>query len=217
MFRAPSTGPTGVECRTCPAYWRAWTRPCPRAGLVPCRRRRPGEPPASGDRGAVRRGCPGRGAGTDAAAGLPAGREVLRAAGRHLGMLAGRDLAARCAEGRLDAKGRAESRRVRKQALTAASSSRWAGAITRTSEDAWQLASRNLAAERATLKARVRKVEARARGPHRKEARPHSRVRHPCRAACQDAAPQGAEGPSRPRRAADRRRGSAGDTGRPAS
>ena len=84
----------------------------------------------------------------------------MRPAG-HLGMLAGRDLAARCAEGRLDARGRAESRRERKQALTAASSSRWAGAITRTSEDAWQLASRNLAAESATLKARVRKVEAR--------------------------------------------------------
>ena len=34
---------------------------------------------------------------------------VLRAAGRHLGSLAGRDLAARCGEGRLDAKGRAAS------------------------------------------------------------------------------------------------------------
>jgi hypothetical protein len=41
---------------------------------------------------------------------------VLWAAGRHLGSLAGRDLAARCAEGRLDAKGRAESRRERKRA-----------------------------------------------------------------------------------------------------
>src|SRR5262249_9218894 len=48
-----------------------------------------------------------------------------------------------------------------KRALTAASSSRWAGAITRTSEDAWQLAARNQAAERGTLKARVRKIEAR--------------------------------------------------------
>jgi hypothetical protein len=95
----------------------------------------------------------------------PRDAEVLRAAGRHLGVLAGRDLAARCAEGRLDARGRAESRRERKQALTAASSSRWAGAITRTSEDAWQLASRNLAAERATLKARVRKIEARTAVP----------------------------------------------------
>jgi hypothetical protein len=33
------------------------------------------------------------------------------------------------------------------------------------SEDAWQLASRNLAAERATLKARVRKLEARTAVP----------------------------------------------------
>jgi hypothetical protein len=95
----------------------------------------------------------------------PRDAEVLRAVGRHLGTLAGRDLAARCAEGRLDAKGRAESRRERKRALTAQSSSRWAGAITRTSEDAWQLASRNLAAERGTLAARVRKIEARLAVP----------------------------------------------------
>jgi hypothetical protein len=49
---------------------------------------------------------------------------VLRAAGTHLVSLAGRDLAARCAEGRLDAKGQAVSRAVRKRALTAESSSR---------------------------------------------------------------------------------------------
>jgi hypothetical protein len=96
---------------------------------------------------------------------MPEDAAVLREAGRHLGTLAGRDLAARCAEGRLDAKGRAASRAARKRALTAESSSRWAGAITRTSEDAWQLAFRNLAAERATLKARVRKVEARLAVP----------------------------------------------------
>ena len=87
--------------------------------------------------------------------------EVLAAAGRHLGSLAGRDLAARCAEGRLDAKGRAASRAARKRALTGESSSRWAGAITRASEDGYQLAFRNLAAERGTLRARVRKIEAR--------------------------------------------------------
>jgi IS605 OrfB family transposase len=92
----------------------------------------------------------------------PRDAEVLTAVGRHLGALAGRDLAARSAEGRLDARGRAASRRDRKRALTAGSSSRWAGAITRASEDAWQLAARNLAAERASLKARVRKIEARA-------------------------------------------------------
>jgi IS605 OrfB family transposase len=86
---------------------------------------------------------------------------VLETAGRHLGSLAGRDLAVRCAEGRLDAEGRAVSRRARKQALTAGSSSRWAGAITRTSEDAWRLAERNLKAEAATLRARVRRIESR--------------------------------------------------------
>jgi IS605 OrfB family transposase len=90
---------------------------------------------------------------------------VVLAAGKHLGSLAGADLAARCAEGRLDAKGRAESRRERKRALTAGSSSRWAGAITRTSEDQWQLADRNLRAEKASLQARVRKIETRLKIP----------------------------------------------------
>ena len=90
---------------------------------------------------------------------------MLRAAGSHLGSMAGRDLAARCAQGRLDAKGRAASRAARKRALTAAASSRWAGAITRTSEDQWQLAERNLRAEAASLRARVRKVEARLAVP----------------------------------------------------
>jgi len=86
---------------------------------------------------------------------------VLRAAGSHLGSLAGRDLVARCAQGRLDAKGRAASRAARKRALTAGTSSRWAGAITRTSEDQWQLAERNLRTAAASLRARVRKIEAR--------------------------------------------------------
>ena len=86
---------------------------------------------------------------------------VLRAVGRHLGSLAGRDLAARCAEGRLDAQGRAASRAVRKRALTAESSSRWAGAITRTSEDQHRLAGQNLRAERSSLAARIRRIEAR--------------------------------------------------------
>ncbi|MGH3258363.1 MAG: IS200/IS605 family accessory protein TnpB-related protein, partial [Streptosporangiaceae bacterium] len=86
---------------------------------------------------------------------------VLREVGGHLGSLAGRDLAARCAEGRLDAWGRARSRAVRKRALTAESSSRWAGAITRTSEDAYRLAWQNLQAEQSSLTARVRRIEAR--------------------------------------------------------
>jgi hypothetical protein len=95
----------------------------------------------------------------------PEDAAVLRAVGSHLGSLAGRDLAARCAEGRLDAKGRAVSRRERKRALTTGSSSRWAGAITRASDDQWQLADRNLHAERASLRARARRVEARAAVP----------------------------------------------------
>jgi hypothetical protein len=95
----------------------------------------------------------------------PQDEAVLRAAGSHLGSLAGRDLAARCAEGRLDAKGRAASRARRKRALTAESSSRWAGAITRTSEDQWRLAERNLRAQEAGLHARIRKIEARLAVP----------------------------------------------------
>ena len=90
---------------------------------------------------------------------------VLRAAGRHLGSLAGRDLAARCSEGRLDARGRAGSRARRKRALTAESSSRWAGAITRTTEDQWQLAERNLRTERSGLRARIGKIKARLAVP----------------------------------------------------
>jgi IS605 OrfB family transposase len=90
---------------------------------------------------------------------------VLWAAGTHLGSLAGRDLAARCAEGRLDAKGRSRSRAVRKRALTAASSSRWAGAITRTSEDQVRLAGQNLRAERSSLQARIGRIGARLAVP----------------------------------------------------
>jgi hypothetical protein len=95
----------------------------------------------------------------------PGDEAVLRAAGAHLGSLAAADLAARCAEGPLDATGRAVSRRDRKRALTAGSSSRWAGAVTRASEDQWQLAWRNLGAEAATLRARARTVEARLAVP----------------------------------------------------
>ncbi len=86
---------------------------------------------------------------------------VLREVGGYLGSLASADLAARCAEGRLDVKQRARSRRVRKQELTAKSSSRWAGALTRTSEDAYQLAHRNLLAGRRSLLARIKQVETR--------------------------------------------------------
>jgi IS605 OrfB family transposase len=90
---------------------------------------------------------------------------VLRAAGRHLGVLAGRDLAWRCSQGRLDGRGKQQSRTGRKQALTAACTSRWAGAITRTSEDAWRLAERNLLAEQRSLRARVGRLRRRLAVP----------------------------------------------------
>jgi hypothetical protein len=85
--------------------------------------------------------------------------------GGYLGSLASADLAARCAEGRLDARQRARSRQVRKRELTARSSSRWAGTLTRASEDAYQLACRNLLAERGSLAARIKRVEARLAVP----------------------------------------------------
>lgn len=91
----------------------------------------------------------------------PAGASVLAATGRHLGSLASADLATRCAEGRLDHEGKSESRARRKKNLTAASTSRWAGAITRASEDSWQLADRNQHAERSMLRAKTRKIIAR--------------------------------------------------------
>lgn len=91
--------------------------------------------------------------------------DVLSAVGTYLGSLAGRDLAARCGEGRLDAKGKANSRAARKRILTADSSSRWAGAITRTSEDQYRLAEQNLRAEQTSLTTRIRIVEARLAVP----------------------------------------------------
>lgn len=92
-------------------------------------------------------------------------KAVLWAAGRHLGSLAGRDLAARCAEWRPDAMDGATSRAQRKRALTAESSSRWAGAITRTSEDQFRLAGQNLRAQASSLRTRILRIEARLPAP----------------------------------------------------
>lgn len=90
---------------------------------------------------------------------------VLWEVGTHLGRLAGRDLAVRCREGRLDAKGKAESLRERKRGLTAESSSRWAGTITRDSEDKWRLAEQSLRRDRDSLRRRIRIIETRAEVP----------------------------------------------------
>jgi hypothetical protein len=61
--------------------------------------------------------------------------------------------------------GKGRFRAERKRALTAQSSSRWAGAITRSSEDQQGLAERNLQAAAASLRARVRTIEARLAVP----------------------------------------------------
>jgi hypothetical protein len=86
---------------------------------------------------------------------------VLEAVGRHLGSLANKDLAQRCREGRLSAKDGLASRTKRTQSLTAPSSYRWANTITRSTDDQWQLAYRNLLAERNTLQRRVREIHRR--------------------------------------------------------
>src|ERR687887_2836061 len=68
-----------------------------------------------------------------------ADQQLLRAVGEQLGRLADADVAVRCRLGRGD-----DRRADRKRALTAAASSRWAGAITRTSNDQWRRADANL-------------------------------------------------------------------------
>jgi hypothetical protein len=95
----------------------------------------------------------------------PVDEWVLGELGAYLGRLAGVDLAGRCGEGRLDAKGASVSRRERKRALTSACSSRWAGAITRATDDAWRLGERNLVAEARSLRARVSRLRRRLSVP----------------------------------------------------
>ena len=86
---------------------------------------------------------------------------ALRAVGELLGVLYRRELVGRVGLGRLDRQGHAVWRAQRKQALTAVSSSRWAGAITRAVEDQYQLGMRGLAAPVADLRAAVEVCEAR--------------------------------------------------------
>jgi hypothetical protein len=83
---------------------------------------------------------------------------VVYAVGAYLGHLAGLDLGARC---QLGQQGRGDLRADRKRALTAASSSRWAGAITRTSNDQWERSHANLLDQRVGLRRAVRRIGAR--------------------------------------------------------
>src|SRR5665647_3895472 len=69
----------------------------------------------------------------------PAEEQALREVGTFLGSLYRADLVTRLSQGKLDAHGRAQSRKVRKKYLTAQSSSRWAGSITRATQDQYDL------------------------------------------------------------------------------
>jgi hypothetical protein len=85
---------------------------------------------------------------------------VLWAVGEHLGRLAGQDLMVRCRLGAGQ-----DQRAERKRTLTAESSSRWAGAITRTSNDQWQRAWRNLLDARVGLRRACRRIRSRLAVP----------------------------------------------------
>jgi hypothetical protein len=80
---------------------------------------------------------------------------ALTAIGEFLGSVYRGELAGRIGCGVLDRDGRTAWRGERKQVITAVSSSRWAGAITRTVEDQYQLGMRGLAAQVTDLRAAV--------------------------------------------------------------
>jgi IS605 OrfB family transposase len=81
--------------------------------------------------------------------------EALTAMGELLGSVYRGELVERIRLGRLDRTTHARWRAERKQAVTAVSSSRWAGAITRAVEDQYQLGMRGVAAHVADLRAAV--------------------------------------------------------------
>ncbi|MGC9536377.1 hypothetical protein [Streptomyces sp. UG1] len=92
-----------------------------------------------------------------------ADEEVLTLVGLHLGRHQRADLAERVAIGSVPVK---DNRRAeRKRQLTAVSSSRWAGAMTRASEDQYQLSMRCLYDERAGLRRAIGKIARRLAVP----------------------------------------------------
>jgi hypothetical protein len=88
---------------------------------------------------------------------------VLRLVGQNLGRLYRADLAARVRLG--DVHGKHNGRAARKRALTAYSTSRWAGAITRTVEDQYSSRCGASALNEATLTRAVRTLDARIAVP----------------------------------------------------
>ncbi|MGN9843282.1 IS200/IS605 family accessory protein TnpB-related protein [Nonomuraea sp. H19] len=83
----------------------------------------------------------------------PEDDKVLRLVGEHLGRLASLDLKTRCADG---LKHNSDTWAARKQGLTAPSSSRWAGSITKATHDQWALSRRCQLAHIHNLEAGVR-------------------------------------------------------------
>jgi IS605 OrfB family transposase len=88
--------------------------------------------------------------------------EVLRRLGVHLGRLANIDLAVRCGFGLDHDK---HHWAARKQALTGSSSSRWAGAITKRSNDEWTTAWQNKTRYAASLRRSIATLERRLARP----------------------------------------------------
>ncbi|MFC5240611.1 IS200/IS605 family accessory protein TnpB-related protein [Streptomyces atrovirens] len=88
--------------------------------------------------------------------------KVLCLVGEHLGSLAARDLKARCAAG---LEHDSEQWAQRKRFLTEASSSRWAGSITKATHDQWALARRAQLAHIQNLEAGIEAVEHRLSQP----------------------------------------------------
>jgi hypothetical protein len=86
---------------------------------------------------------------------------VVAGIGSFLGSVFRAELAGRVKLGRLDRASHAVWRAQRKQAVTAVSSSRWAGAITRAVEDQYQLGMRALSAHVADLQRAVDVLEQR--------------------------------------------------------
>lgn len=101
---------------------------------------------------------------------------ALTSIGEHLGELYRAELADRVRHGHLDRVARLAWRVEHKRALTAVSSSRWGGAITRAVEDQYQLGLRGLAAHVSDLRVAVGVLEERraAAGRSCREA-PHPR------------------------------------------
>jgi hypothetical protein len=90
----------------------------------------------------------------------PDDERILRQVGQYLARLAGRDLADRCRLGVGEASG---NRRAK--ALTAASTSRWAATIMRTSENQWQREYRNLLSQRISLRRAIDQIDMRLAAP----------------------------------------------------